>query len=196
VGSRSAEGGIFNFIPDDHAVIDFLFPFRNFVRDLTAFLMSAPSHGGVVDYYRESRENERAVIAERGYHLITEQSHFPGGRLPDDFHLASDQPGMVFRRNAPVDSTQVKELDQLLQQYHIRCFYVPYYLREGEAAPSSYDTGFAGVLEQTTTCQLLGPDYFLYPNRYFADQTHLNTSGALVYTRALFELLKGAHALQ
>lgn len=188
--------GIFNFIPNDHAAIDFLFPFRNFARDVTAFLLSAPSHGGVVAYYHESRENERAVIAERGYHLITEQSHFPGGRLPDDFHLASDEPNRVFRRNAPVDSNQVKVLDQLLQQYHIRCYYVPFYLREGEVAPSSYDTDFANVLEQTTTCRLLGPDYFLYPNRYFADQTHLNTSGALVYTQALFELLKGAHALQ
>jgi hypothetical protein len=192
----SPKAGIFNFIPDDHAAIDFLFPFRNFVRDLTAFLMSAPSHGGVVQYYRESSENERAVIAERGYHLITEQSHFPGGRLPDDFHLASDQPNTVVRREASADSSQGKELDQLLQQYHIRCYYVPYYMREGEAAPSSYDADFANVLQQTTTCQLLGPDYFLYPNRYFADQTHLNTSGALLYTQALFELLKGAHALQ
>ena len=84
--------GIFHFIPDDHAVIDHLFPFRNFLRDLTAFLLAAPSHGGLVRYYRESQDNERQVIAERGYHLITEQSHFPGGRLPDDFHLGSDQP--------------------------------------------------------------------------------------------------------
>src|ERR1700761_3774747 len=82
------KAGIFNFIPDDHAAIAFLFPFRDFVRDMTAFLMNAPSHGGIDNYYRESREYERAVIAERGYHLITEQSHFPGGRLPDDFHLS------------------------------------------------------------------------------------------------------------
>ena len=177
-------------------MIDFLFPFRNFARDLTAFLLSAPSHGGVRQYYRESEENETAVIAERGYHLITEQSHFPGGRLPDDFHLASDQPDMVIRRNAPVASTQVEQLDQLLQQYHIHCYYVPYYLREGEAAPSTYDAAFAAVLEQTSTCQLLGPDYFLYPNRYFADQTHLNKDGARLYTEALFGLLQGAHALQ
>ena len=51
--------GIFHFIPDDHAVIDELFPFRNFLRDLTAFLLAAPSHGGVMSYYRESEENER-----------------------------------------------------------------------------------------------------------------------------------------
>jgi hypothetical protein len=45
---------IFRFIPDDHAVIQQLFPFRNLVRDFTSFLMHAPSHGGVVSYYREA----------------------------------------------------------------------------------------------------------------------------------------------
>jgi hypothetical protein len=189
--------GIFHFIPDDHAVIDELFPFRNFLRDLTAFLMSAPSHGGIAQYYRESTENERAVIAERGYHLITEQSHFPGGRLPDDFHLASDQPLQILPRVAPAQSAQPAQLNQLLQQYHITCYYVPMYYREREAAPAAaYDERFAEQLRKNTACTLLGPDYFLYPNRFFADQTHLNQAGARVYTEALFQLLKEHHALQ
>ena len=96
--------GIFHFIPDDHAVIDGLFPFRNFLRDLTAFLLAAPSHGGVMSYYRESEENEREVIAERGYHLITEQSHFAGGpparRFPSRFRPSHqrDFPAMRHRQ--------------------------------------------------------------------------------------------------
>jgi hypothetical protein len=190
--------GIFHFIPDDHAVIDALFPFRNFLRDLTAFLLEAPSHGGVSSYYHESEENEHAVIAERGYHLITEQSHFPGGRLPEDFHLASDEPARVFARVAPSQSAQIAQLNQLVRQYHMDCYYVPYYLREGEAAPAAArDERFAALLQQTTSCKLLGPDYFLYPNRLFADQTHLNEAGARVYTEALFQLLKeSSHALQ
>jgi hypothetical protein len=190
--------GIFHFIPDDHAVIDGLFPFRNFLRDLTAFLLAAPSHGGVMSYYRESEANERAVIAERGYHLITEQSHFAGGRLPDDFHLASDQPMQRLPRNAPSQSTQIGQLNQLIWQYHIDCYFVPFYLREGEAAPAeSRDAAFAAQVEQATPCKLLGPDYYIYPNRLFADQTHLNQAGARVYTETLFQLLKDRpHALQ
>jgi hypothetical protein len=190
--------GIFHFIPDDHAAIDELFPFRNFLRDLTAFLFAAPSHGGLVNYYRESEENERAVIAERGYHLITEQSHFPGGRLPDDFGLDSDQPTQVVPRVAPTQSAQIGQLNQLVRQYHMDCYYVPYYLREGEAAPAAArDDRFAALLQQSTSCKLLGPDYFLYPNRLFADQTHLNKAGARVYTEALYQLLKDSpHALQ
>jgi hypothetical protein len=190
--------GIFHFIPDDHAVIDGLFPFRNFLRDLTAFLLAAPNHGGVMSYYRESEANERAVIAERGYHLITEQSHFAGGRLPDDFHLASDQPMQRLPRNAPSQSTQIGQLNQLIWQYHIDCYFVPFYLRDGEAAPAeARDAAFAAQVEQATPCKLLGPDYYLYPNRLFADQTHLNQAGARVYTEALFQLLKDRpHALQ
>jgi hypothetical protein len=189
---------IFHFIPDDHAVIDGLFPFRNFLRDLTAFLLAAPSHGGVMSYYRESEQNERAVIAERGYHLITEQSHFAGGRLPDDFHLDSDQATRRLPRIAPSQSTQIAQLNQLIRQYHIDCYFVPFYLREGEAAPAeARDAAFAAQVEQATPCKLLGPDYYLYPNRFFADQTHLNQAGARVYTEALFQLLKDRpHALQ
>ena len=192
--------GIFHFIPDDHAVIDDLFPFRNFLRDLTAFLLSAPSHGGVMSYYREAEENERDVIGERGYHLITEQSRFAGGRLPDDFHLASDQPLQKLPRNAPSPSVQIAQLNQLIRQYHIDCYFVPFYLRNGEAAPpEARDARFAAQVEQATPCKLLGPDYYLYPNRLFADQTHLNEAGARVYTEALFQLLKDRltpHALQ
>jgi hypothetical protein len=195
-----APRGIFHFIADDHAVIDALFPFRNFLRDLTAFLLAAPGHGGVVSYYRESEANERAVIAERGYHLITEQSHFPGGRLPDDFHLGSDEAAKVLPRLAPAQSAQIGELNQLVRQYHMDCYYMPIYLRQGEAArAAAYDTNFAELLQQRTACRLLGPDYYLYPNRFFADQTHLNEAGARVYTEALFQLLKGrlaTHALQ
>jgi hypothetical protein len=190
--------GLFHFIPDDHAVVDELFPFRNLLRDLTAFLLAAPSHGGVMSYYRESEENERQVIAERGYHLITEQSRFAGGRLPDDFHLASDQPMQRLPRNAPSQSVQIGQLNQLIRQYHITCFFVPFYLREGEAAPAeARDVQFAAQVEQATPCKLLGPDYYLYPNRLFADQTHLNQAGARLYTEALFQLLKDRpHALQ
>jgi hypothetical protein len=190
--------GIFHFIPDDHAVVDHLFPFRDLLRDLTAFLLAAPSHGGVMSYYRESEENERAVIAERGYHLITEQSHFPGGRLPDDFQLESDQPTERLPRVAPSQSAQTGRLNELIRQYHMDCYYVPFYLRNGEAAPAAeYDDRFAAQVERATACKLLGPDYFLYPNRLFADQTHLNQAGARVYTEALFQLLKDRpHALQ
>ena len=190
--------GLFHFILDDHAAIDELFPFRTFLRDLAAFLLNAPSHGGVVSYYHEAMAAERSVVADRGHYLITEQSRFPGGRLPDDFRLASDEPTKIVPRTAPLPSAQIGQLDQLIQQHHMECYYVPFYLRQGEAAPAAaYNARFAALLAEKTPCRLIGPDYFLYPNRFFADQTHLNAQGAQAYTRDLYQLLKEhAHALQ
>ena len=76
-------------------------------------------------------------------------------------------------------------------QYHIHCYYVPYYLRIGEAAaPPTYNQQFAAFVNKASTCQLLGPDYYLYPNKLFSDQTHLNRAGAEVYTEALFRLVE------
>ncbi len=188
---------IFHFVPDDHDIVQWMFPFRNLARDFSSFVLHAPSRGGVAAYYKEAAEDERIAIAQRGYYLITEQSTFPGGRLPDDFRLATDQPNTVVPRTAPARSSQITELNQLVSQYHIRCYYVPYYLRIGEAAAATYDQPFATLVEQSTSCKLLGPDYFLYPNRLFSDQTHLNRAGADVYTKDLFDLvedkLKGTH---
>jgi hypothetical protein len=64
-------------------------------------------------------------------------------------------------------------------------------MRVGEvAAPPSYNQQFAAFLEQASSCQLLGPDYYLYPNRLFSDQTHVNDAGARTYTEALYRLLE------
>jgi hypothetical protein len=194
---------IFRFIPDDHDVIQQLFPFRSLARDFTSFLMHAPSHGGMAEYYREAEQHEKEAIADRGYYLISEQSNLPGGRLPDNFRLESDQPDTIPGRVATPRSAALTELNHLVMQYHMHCYYVPYYLRIGEAAaPASYDQQFAALVEQTTSCKVLGPDYYLYPNKLFSDQTHLNGAGARVYTEALFRLLESKlssgqrHALQ
>jgi hypothetical protein len=181
---------IFHLIPDDHAVVEWLFPFRYWLRDFTDFALSASSHGGFRGYYREAQNDEKQVIADRGRYLITEQSRFPGGRLPDDFHLASDQPDRIDPRPVPAHSEQIGELNGLIRQYHMRCFFLPYYLRVGEAAvPPDRDDGFSTIVEGAAPCRVLGPDYFLYPNALFSDQTHVNTAGARVYTSALYRLI-------
>ena len=190
-GEDPPRRNLFHLVQDDHAIVEELFPFRFWLRDLTSFLMAASSHGGIRSYYREAQNDAREVVSDRGYYLITEQSRFPGGRIPDDFHLASDQPGRKAVRAAPAQNMQTKELNQLVRQYHMRCYYVPYYLRIGEAAPpAAYNQSFAAAAASATSCTLLGPDYLLYPNRLFSDQTHLNTAGARVYTEALFHLVK------
>ena len=203
LGGDPPKRNLFHLVQDDHAVVEGLFPFRFWLRDLTSFLMTARGHGGVTNFYRESQSDAQLVVRDRGYYLITEQSRFPGGRIPDDFHLATDEPREVAFRYAPPPGAETRELDRLVRQNHIRCYYVPYYLRIGEAAPPpARDQNFAHDVESATPCKVLGPDYFLYPNRLFSDQTHLNTEGAREYTQALFQLVNDqlsqgqGHALQ
>ena len=38
--------------------------------------------------------------------------------------------------------------------------------------------------------QVIGPDYWQYPNRMFSDPAHLNPHGAEIYTRDLWNLVK------
>lgn len=194
---------IFHLVSSDHDIITALFPFREWLRDLTDFLLTARTHGGIRHLYEESEKNEQKVIADRGYYLITEQSRFPDGRLPDNFHLPSDQPDVVRKRTPPAHSGELDELNRLVQQYHMRCYYVPYYMRIGEYSPAQErDSEFAAMLQSSSSCKLAGPDYLLYPNRYFSDQTHMNTAGARIYTEALYDLLENQlspgsqHALQ
>jgi hypothetical protein len=66
--------------------------------------------------------------------------------------------------------------------------FVPSYLRVGSHAPSEADSrvreGLAGH-----DIEVRGPDYWLYPNRFFSDPGHVNPEGAAAYTRDLWRLL-------
>jgi hypothetical protein len=180
----------FNPLPSDHEIADRIFPFRYLVRDTFTFLVAAREHGGVLNYYRESRMDEARMLHDHGYYFITERSHYPNYILPDDFHLSSDQPEMVVPRVADPASDELTDLNAIIQENHIQCYYVPEYLRVGEsAAAPEVDQAFAGLLRRYTSCKLLGPDYYLYPNRMFSDPVHVNREGAKIYTESVYRLL-------
>ena len=190
-GSTPAGLNIFHPFPNDFEIASRLFPFRNLLRDTLSFLVTSREHGGPLNYYRESRENDAKMLQDRGYYFISEQSHYPGNRLPDDFHLGSDKPGVIQLRVADPDSRELSELNWILKSNHIACYYVPVYLRRGEAAPApDVDQSFADLLRRYTPCKMLGPDYYLYPNRMFSDLAHLNPEGARTYTETIYHLVE------
>jgi hypothetical protein len=180
----------FNPLPSDHEIADRIFPFRDLVRDTFTFLVASREHGGVRNYYRESRIDEARMLNDRGYYFITERNHYPNYILPDDFHLSTDRPEMAALRVADPASDELTELNAIIQENHIQCFYVPVYLRVGEsAAAPDVDQAFADLLQRYTSCKLLGPDYYLYPNRMFSDPVHVNREGARIYTESVYRLL-------
>ncbi len=188
--STRASFNIFHPLPDDHDIVDRLFPFRYLLRDSLSFLITSREHGGVLNFYRESHLNNTRMLQDRGYYFISEQSHYPNNSLPDNFHLSSDRPDTVDLRIADVDSRQLLELNEIIRKHHIQCYFVPHYTREGSKAPApAVDGPFEAILERYTSCKMLGPNYYLYPNHLFSDVEHLNPEGAKAYTEALYRLL-------
>jgi hypothetical protein len=182
----------FNVVTNDHDLAETLFPFRYIVRDLMSFLLTSRNHGGPVQFYSTSRHIVERMRNDRGYYFIFEGSRFSGDRLPDDFHLDTDQPNVVDTARKPVstDSIELGELNQIVTQHHILCYYVPYYLREGAAAaPPPYDREFAEFIDKQLPCTVVGPRYFLYPPKFFSDPVHLNRGGAQVYTEQVYRVL-------
>jgi len=181
---------LFHPLQADHDIADRLFPFRYLIRDTFSFLITSQGHGGPAKYYRESRLNDAKMLQDRGYYFISEQSHYPNDALPEDFHLASDQPNAVVMRTADGDSEELKELNRIIEEHNVQCYFVPAYTRVGQlGTPPKSDQAFADFLHHHSLCKVLGPDYVLYPNRMFSDAAHLNREGAKVYTKDIYELL-------
>jgi hypothetical protein len=181
---------IFNPLEDDHGTAELLFPFRYFVRDSVSFLVTSRLHGGPLRFYRQSKNNEAKMLMDRGYYFVSEQSHYPHDSLPDDYRQSSDTPGSEMSRSADFSSVELKALNEIVANYHIRCYYVPQYVRIGEYAPApKVDRVFADMLQRRSSCKLLGPDYYSYENRLFSDPVHLNPEGARIYTRDIYNLL-------
>jgi hypothetical protein len=181
--------GIFHFINDDRDVMEKLFPFRHLPRDALIMLVEAGSLRGMKGLYEASENSVKQVVADRGYYFIARGSHYPHDELPADFKAPYDVPTKIDPR--PVGLGPVyQQLAGVLSAHGIKCIFVPKYYREGEyAVPAAINADTARIVAQTHDVFLEGPDYWLYPNRFFSDPVHANRKGAQVYTRQLAALM-------
>ncbi len=134
--TESDSANPFQFPPDDSTLMGDLFPFRKLPRDLVLFGMLSRSRGGIPAYYRYGEQAVQSMQRNRGWYFIDGQSHFPGNRLPDNFHLGTDRPGVVDDPAFFPRGPEFARLNQLAEEYSMRVFLVPSYHREGELAPS------------------------------------------------------------
>jgi hypothetical protein len=187
---RSTHFNAFRPLPEDHDIVDQLFPFRYLPRDILSFLILSWEHGGVFNFYRNGPLQAAKMIQDRGYYFLADMSHYPNKTLPDSASLTSDMPHKVDLRVADPASDELTELNRIIQEHHMQCYFVPLPLRAGTLAQGpEIDRSFADLLERSTPCKLLGPDYYLYPNHMFSDYIHLNPEGAKIYTEAIYRLL-------
>ncbi len=177
--------GIFRFIDNDQEVLDGLFPFRRFPRDF--LIMAMESRGSFQSFRQLYYENGRTiqqVAKDRGYYFIARQSHFSKDELPPGLRLPHDTPFSTSPRDVPRGSVY-KELSTVMAARNIRCLFIPLYFRNGEfALPPATNIATVKMLAGSRS-DIVGPDYFLYPNNFFSDPTHVNSRGADVYTRTV-----------
>jgi hypothetical protein len=173
---------------DDDRLMQQLFPFRRLPRDSMLFLTRARSRGGIVVYYEEVLRLLEKMIAERGYHFIESQSHYPNHRLPEGFRLDSDNPSLVDSRRIVLEGANYTKLMELQRRAGFQILFVPPFVREGSRAPTVPDEDRVRFL-RSQGIQVAGPDYWVLPDRCFSDPVHLNPEGAQIYTTRLWELL-------
>lgn len=176
-------------LQNDRLVMDSLFPFRYVIRDLAQFVVRAASRGGIAHFYRHNIELVERARSDRGYFFIENQSHHAGHRLPDDFRTDGETPETPWVRDVSYRGPVFDRLVDVTRREGIVLVMAPTYYREGLYAPApSNEKARQGLADEAIT--LAGPDYWLYPNRYFSDPTHLNREGADLHTRRLWDLLQ------
>ncbi len=179
----------FHFIDNDWEMMDLIFPFRHLPRDFV--IMATDAHGlsDMPKYYAQSRQAVEQVAADRGYFFIARQSHFPNDELPPGYRLSTDTPTETLPREVPLGPVY-QELAAVLAKHKIECIFVPLYFREGEfAPPPAINQDTVRTLAQQPFVDIIGPDYWIYPNNFFSDPKHANRPGARAYTIALASLV-------
>jgi hypothetical protein len=173
---------------DDDWLMQKLFPFKDLPRNLFLFILRSLGRGGPAAFYRASIANVEQSLADRGYFFIEGMSRHPGHRLPDDFRLDADDPNATRRRDPPVEGTVSDRIRAAAERADLTIYLVPVMQRIGESAPSVRDPSTEAALREHGI-RVLGPGYWLLPNRFFSDPMHLNPEGARCYTKLLWELV-------
>jgi len=177
------------FIDNDNEIIKKLVPFRYLIRNLSIFMNRSRYRGGVRKLYDESKQSAKEVLENRGYYFIAGQSLYKNDELPDDFSFTSDQPDKYCPRGVPPKNELYKKLTHMLEAHSINAYFVPIYSRTGACKPNPEpNVELTKAFENNSRIQVIGADYFSFPNKLFSDPVHLNRNGAKVYTTKIWEL--------
>lgn len=179
------------WMPRDETVVETLFPFRRLMRNAALFYLRSGRRGGMRQFYAFARDSVQDMLDSKGYYFVEGQSHFANHQLPPDFCLASDTPETIHTREFRRDNETFEQLCRLGEQYGIHYYIIPVGAREGQwAVPPSQNAKTRDAFASTSGFTVLGPDYFLLPNREFSDPIHLNPHGAQVYTKMVYDLFR------
>jgi hypothetical protein len=174
-----------DYFAHDKLLVETLFPFRSFPRDLVLFLVSSLRDGGIRNTYKEHARTLDQVIVDRGYYFIKRHDSEP---LPDDYRLPKDNPNSAPPRLIDPDASAFRELVGLSEIYQFKVIFIPVAFRIGEVASPDPKTDRVEAMSQLPNFFIAGPPQWVFDPRYFSDPDHLNIDGAQLYSRRLAEL--------
>jgi hypothetical protein len=190
--AATAPPTLLEWLRRDDEVMQALFPFRALPRNLAIFVATAHFRGGMGAYYRKKQEITEQMLADRGYHFIEGQSFYQDDRLPEDFSLPGDTPGIQAKRSFAFTALDFHKLAKMAAAHSIQCIIIPEFHRINACAePPPENQELGAMVNPFVNFSVVGPDYYRYPNRFFSDHVHLNREGAAVYTDELAKLLRG-----
>ena len=177
---------------NDDRLMQLLFPFRGLPRNLILFALQSPKNGGLRASYQHGLGLVEQMKRDQGYYFIESfresQTRYAGHRLPENYRFEGDNPNLVRERELLTAGPIFERLKRAMRRGGFAVFMAPSYYREGEVAPCQPNTA-ARELLAAAGIRLCGPDYWLFPPRYFSDREHLNSEGAREYTKRLWRLL-------
>lgn len=176
---------------DTAAVTYRVFPFRQLARDGSIFLLRSVRHGGPSTFARACDDELQSALQSRGYYFIKSDSLYPNNQLPEDYSLRTDSPGRTMARPIDVWEDYIKAFKAAAPK--AKLILVPNYYRANSCAPAPSNAQLREALGKYGV-EVVGPDYFQYPNQAFSDAAHLNPAGAEIYTRDLWNLLRNTSA--
>jgi hypothetical protein len=176
---------------DTAAVTYCVFPFRQLARDGSIFLLRSVRHGGPSAFAGACNEEIQSVLQGRGYYFIKSDSLYPNDQLPEDYSLRTDSPRRTMARPVDVWENYIKFFKTAAPG--ARLILIPNYYRANSCASAPSNAKLRDVLGKYDV-EVIGPDYFQYPNHAFSDAAHLNPAGAEIYTQDLWNLLRNHFA--
>lgn len=181
---------LFHFAEHEQKIMDRLFPFRKLPRDFLIMASLADWNPSAFhDQYVNNETILRQMEIDRGYYFIARESHYKNDELPADLRFPTDTPYTKLHRDIPMGPI-FDHLMALFAAHKVKCLFIPTYFREGQYAPAdAVRSATHQNFGSSPDMDVLGPDYFLYPNRLFSDFNHMNPQGAETYTHDVATLV-------
>jgi hypothetical protein len=181
---------------DKNQIVNYLLPLHVYRGPIFKYLYYSlfdPSH-----IQRTKKRNDKiveAMIEDRGYYFIREQSRFPDGKLPADYRADTDCPDCKMKLYDPESDVYVDKFFKLTEKLNTEVLLVMHPVRRGSYKQfDSVPDPLQKLMRQYENISIPSDmELPFYENRYFSDPHHLNSQGAIRFTGEIAEVFRSVY---